>query len=93
MPEMLMPAVPDPMPVAGTLAEYIAYGTGVTCWRGDSVAKVFAPLVLTAISSQLLVPVNRPGPKLTSVVNNPFVTATALFVTDPAMAVPVKFVV
>jgi hypothetical protein len=72
---------------------YSAYGVGVTGWRGARVLKVFAALVLTAIASQLLVPVNTPGPKSTSVVNKPFVTATALFVTGPATAVPVVLVV
>jgi len=39
--------------------------------------KLFDPFVLTASASQLLVPVNPLGPKSTSVVNRPLVTATA----------------
>ena len=69
----------------------MAYGVGVTCCRGRG-CEMFAPLVLTAIASQLLVPVKTPGPKSTSVVNRPLVTATAVFVTGPAMALPVVFV-
>ena len=75
-----------------TFAAVMAYGTGVNCWRGASVVKLFAALVLTAIASQLLVPVNAPDPKSTSVVNRPLVTATAVLVTGPAMATPVLLV-
>ena len=70
----------------------MAYGVGATCCRGARVLKLFAPLVLTASASQLLVPRNAPGPKSTSVVNSPLVTTTAVFVTGPASAVPVTFV-
>ena len=65
----------------------LAYGVGVNCWRGDSVPNEFAPLVLTAICSQLFAPV-KTSPKSTGVVNNPLVTLTAEFVTGPAMATP-----
>lgn len=75
-----------------TLAATRAYGTGVSCWRGASVVKAFAPLVLTAISSQLLAPM-KTGPKSTVVVNRPWFTATAAFVTGPATAAPLLFVV
>ena len=70
------------------LSAAIAYGTGVNCWRGVSVVKGLAPLVSTPISSQLVWPVNTPGPKSTSTVNRPLVTTTALLVTGPAMGTP-----
>ena len=74
-----------------TLAAIMAYGTGVNCWRGARVKKVFAALVLTASCSQLLVPV-KTLPKSTVVVNRPLVTHTAAFVTGPAYTLPVTLV-
>lgn len=69
------------------LAAVIAYGTDVNCCRGVSVKKLFAPFVLTAISSQLL-PLAKTLPQSTSVVNKPFVTPTAEFVTGPPSTLP-----
>ena len=62
-------------------------GAGVSCWRGVRVEKLFAPLVLTAISSHLSGPVNA-FPKSTVVVNRPLLTATAVLVTGPATRLP-----
>ena len=62
------------------------------CWRGVRVLKLVAPLVLTASSSQLLPPVKGPEPKSMVVVNRPFLTAVALFVTGGATSTPVTLV-
>ena len=65
-----------------------AYGTGISGWRGDSVLKWFAPVVFTAISSQLPLPIKAPGPKSMVVVKRPLLTVVAEFVSGPAMTPP-----
>jgi hypothetical protein len=60
----------------------------VSGWRGTSVVKLPAPLVLTLICSQRAGPVNGLPPKSTSAVNKPLLTPTALRVTVPPMLLP-----
>src|ERR1700677_1269412 len=66
----------------------MAYGAGVNCWRGSSETKLLPPLVCTSRCSQLLPPRNAPGPKSTSIVNNPLLTATAVLVIGPTITLP-----
>src|ERR1035437_1854374 len=66
----------------------MAYGVGVSSWRGFSVVKLLTPFVSTPIANQLVWPVNTPGPKSTSTVNSPLVTMTPLVGTGPATALP-----
>lgn len=62
------------------LAVQIAYGDGVSGWRGASGTNDAPPLVRTAISSQRGGPVNTPAPKSSVIVNSPSLTAMALVV-------------
>ena len=87
------PFVPFKPLVPEGVKAYSAYGTGVSGWRGDKVAKAVAlPLVRTPISSQQFVPLKTVEPKSMAVVNAPLLTGVALFVTGPATATPVVLV-
>ena len=58
-------------------------------WRGDSVVKLVAPLVRTAMSSQRALPLNTPAPKSSMTVNSPLVTGVAALVSaEPATLPP-----
>ena len=70
----------------------IAKGVGRIGSRGVNSVNVAPPLVRTAISIQLLDPLNTSGPKSITVANMPLVTPIARLVTGPARGVPFVFV-
>ena len=74
---------------AFTAPAYIAYGVGVTAWRGVNVPNAPPPLVRTPSSSQRGLPrLNTLPPKSSVTVNAPLATATALLVSVAETCVP-----
>src|SRR5258706_8368744 len=58
-----------------TLAAVIAYGVEVNLWRGFKVVKARLPLLRTPISSHRSAPGKMPGPKSSTTVKSPLLTA------------------
>ena len=66
----------------------MAYGVGMNCCRGASVANAPLPLVRTPISSQRSLPSNGAPPKFRMTSNKPLLTATVELVSSVATGFP-----